>query len=286
MIGMVLAMNAEHWRLIVDPPRDGAMNMAIDEAILEAVGHGDAPPTLRLFAWEPACLSLGYAQAAGDVDAERLSAHGWHMVRRLTGGRAILHTDELTYSIALPLSHPLMAGSIVDSYRRLSAALMAALQQLGLDAHADKRADKRIDPANKKSIGPVCFEVPSDYEITANGMKLIGSAQVRRQNAALQHGTLPLYGDVSRICEALTFRDDTARERETVRERVLQRATTLADALGCVVTWKATAQAMIDACEVTFSITLDEATLTVAETHCADELYAARYATDEWNRLR
>jgi lipoyl(octanoyl) transferase len=273
-------MDMEQWRLIVDPPRDGAMNMAIDEAILEAVGQGDAPPTLRLFAWEPACLSLGYAQAATDVDSERLAAHGWQMVRRLTGGRAILHTDELTYSIALPLAHRLMAGSIVDSYRRLSAALIGTLERVGLEA----RADKRSDPSNKGGVGPVCFEVPSDYEITANSKKLVGSAQVRRQNAALQHGTLPLYGDVSRICEVLAFPDDAV--REMARERVLERATTLVDALGCVVTWEEAAQAMTEACEVTFSIALDETTLTSAEIDCADELHATRYATDEWNRRR
>jgi lipoate-protein ligase A len=233
-----------------------------------------------LFAWEPACLSLGYAQAAADVDSQRLAAHGWHMVRRLTGGRAILHTDELTYSIALPLSHPLMAGSIVVSYRRLSAALMAALERLGLTA----RADKRTDPANKSGVGPVCFEVPSDYEITANGKKLIGSAQVRRQNAGLQHGTLPLCGDVSRICEVLTFQDDSA--RDVACERVLARATTLADALGCLVTWEQAAQAMTEACEATFSIKLEETILAEAESRCAGELYTTRYASDEWNRRR
>jgi lipoate-protein ligase A len=157
---------------------------------------------------------------------------------------------------------------------------MAALERLGLNA----RADKRTDPANKSGVGPVCFEVPSDYEITANGKKLIGSAQVRRQNAGLQHGTLPLYGDVSRICDALVFQDDAA--RETARERVLGRATTLGDALGCVVTWEKTAQAMIDACEATFSITLEETPLSTAEIDCADALYSGRYVTDEWNRRR
>jgi lipoyl(octanoyl) transferase len=91
----------EQWRLIVDEACDGATNMAIDEAILEAVGRGARLPTLRLYRWEPACLSLGYAQPLSDVDFERVQDHGWHFVRRMTGGRAILHTDELTYSVAL-----------------------------------------------------------------------------------------------------------------------------------------------------------------------------------------
>ncbi len=200
----------ERWRLIIDEPCDGATNMAIDEAILEAVGRGDAPVTLRLYRWEPACLSLGYAQPVSDVDFARLAERNWHVVRRMTGGRAILHTDELTYSIALPLTHPLVSGTIPDSYRRLSSALMTALHKIGLDANADKRINTHAAP-----VGPVCFEVPSDYEITASGKKLIGSAQVRKHNGALQHGSLPLCGDVSRICDALIFEDEGAASGDT-----------------------------------------------------------------------
>ena len=265
----------EHWRLIVDATRDGPMNMAIDEAILEAVGRGEVPPTLRLYQWEPACLSVGYAQRIADVDMARIEERGWHLVRRMTGGRAILHTDELTYSVALPESHPLAGGSIVDSYRRLSSALLVALNQIGLSAHADKRA------AGAAAAGPVCFEVPSDYEIAAGGKKLIGSAQVRKQNAALQHGSLPLHGDVSRICDALVFQDETA--RQDARSRVLGRATTLADALGQPVNWDRVARAVCTAFATTFSLCLDEAPLTPAERQRSLELRAMRYASRDWN---
>src|SRR5258708_5017282 len=270
----------EHWRLILDAPCDGASNMAIDEAILEAVGRSDAPPTLRLFRWEPACLSLGYAQPESDVDRGRLAAQGWQVVRRMTGGRAILHTDELTYSVALPLSHPLVEGTIVDSYRRLSAALLSALQDIGLDAHADKRT---AGPGNQRvaqAVGPVCFEVPSDYEITASGKKLIGSAQVRKHNGALQHGSLPLCGDVSRICEALVFADEAARDH--ARERVLQRATTLGDVLGRAVSWDEAAQAVIDAFSATVEIALDKSSLTRSEVERATVLRESRYADAGW----
>src|SRR5512143_2552502 len=87
------------WRLITHPAMDGPSNMAIDEAIAEGVAAGRSPSTLRFYAWQPGCLSLGYAQPAADVLYDRLSASGWDIVRRLTGGRAILHIDELTYSI-------------------------------------------------------------------------------------------------------------------------------------------------------------------------------------------
>src|SRR5690348_8074490 len=119
------------WRLIVHPAMDGPMAMAIDEAIAEAVASGSAPSTLRFYAWEPGCLSVGYAQPAADALYEKLEMNGWDIVRRLTGGRAILHIDELTYSIVTPLDDPRVDGGVIESYRRLSAGLMAGLMAIG-----------------------------------------------------------------------------------------------------------------------------------------------------------
>jgi lipoyl(octanoyl) transferase len=269
----------EQWRLIVDEACDGARNMAIDEAILEAVGRGVRLPTLRLYRWKPACLSLGYAQPLSDVDFERAQDHGWHIVRRMTGGRAILHTDELTYSVALPLEHPLVRGTISDSYRRISGALMAALDNMGLQVNADKRVK---GPA--QAVGPVCFEVPSDYEITARGKKLIGSAQVRKHNGALQHGSLPLIGDVSRICETLVFPDDATRTEAS--ERVLARAITLETALGKAITWEEAAMAVANAFTTTFGLTFEDQHLSPAEIDQAHELYDTRYTSKSWTHKR
>src|SRR5450432_703583 len=234
---MMAETHAEPWRLILDAACDGPTNMAIDEAILESIGRGDSLPTLRLYAWNPPCLSLGYAQPVGDADLESIRAHGWQIVRRLTGGRAILHTDELTYSVALPLDHPLVAATILDSYRHISAALLVAVQHIGLDANADKRPRTAAS-----AVGPVCFELPSNYEITAGGKKLVGSAQVRKHNGALQHGSLPLSGDLTRITEALAFPDEEARRHAA--ERITRRATTLSEALGYEVTWEQAAAAI------------------------------------------
>jgi lipoyl(octanoyl) transferase len=112
------------WRLLETPPAHGAWNMAMDEAILEAVGRNESLPTLRLYAWDPACLSLGYAQPFTDVDIPRLRARGWDVVRRPTGGRAVLHIDELTYAVMAPVNEPRVAGSVLESYQRLAQALV------------------------------------------------------------------------------------------------------------------------------------------------------------------
>lgn len=268
---------ASTWRLLITPDCDGAYNMALDQAILEHVGVGNSPPTLRFFSWQPACLSLGQAQPAADADLDRIRANGWTIVRRPTGGRAILHTDEITYSVALPAGHPIVQGDIVTSYRRLSAALQRALMNLGLQARADKRLEKIPEGAK----GPVCFEVPSDYEITANGHKLVGSAQVRKYGGVLQHGSLPLWGDISRICDALAFPDDATREQ--VRARVHQRATTLEAVLGRAVTWEEAADALREAFRTTFDLTLSEPQPpTPSEAARAAELVETVYGAEGW----
>ncbi|HLA42925.1 MAG TPA: hypothetical protein VJZ27_05790, partial [Aggregatilineales bacterium] len=124
--------NVTSMRLIFSSPQDGVTNMAIDQAIMEAVSEHQMPPTLRFYAWEPACLSLGYAQRSRDADLKRIHNQGWQIVRRPTGGRAILHVDELTYSISLPQGHALVSGDIMTSYRRLSDALLLGLRKLGM----------------------------------------------------------------------------------------------------------------------------------------------------------
>lgn len=181
--------------------------MAVDEAILEAMGNRGSLPTLRLYAWEPACLSLGYAQPITDVDIPRLRARGWEMVHRPTGGRAVLHTDELTYAVIAPLNEPRVAGTVLKSYHRLAQALVEALNLLSMPVEIHKNSSAQ----HARSLNPVCFEVPSTYEITVGGKKLVGSAQARRKEGVLQHGSLPLSGDLTRILQVLVFPDEESR---------------------------------------------------------------------------
>lgn len=267
------------WRLIYDQPALGARNMAVDEAILQAVSAGDSPPTLRLYAWDPFCLSLGYAQAEADVDAARLAAFGWYTVRRPTGGRAILHGDELTYSVTVPMNHPLADGDILASYRTISIGLLDALKMLGAQPQSE------LHPESQQVVkGPVCFEVPSHYEITSGARKLIGSAQVRRSKGILQHGSLPLYGDVARICEVLRF--DTEDQRETARDRVRERAITLEDAAGRRIEWEEAATAVADAFAQRFSLNWQESGLSASEEARAAQLEAEQYSSPAWQHKR
>lgn len=249
------------WRLVYDCPASGAHNMAVDEALLML---NNGVPVLRFYGWQPPCLSLGYGQRVRDVDFERLAALGWEAVRRPTGGSAVLHIDELTYSLILPSSHPLAAGSVVDSYRRISSALMLGLQKLNLRPQA-------LPADQPAATGVVCFETPSHYEITVQGRKLIGSAQTRRKVGVLQHGSLPLFGDIARICDALVFASE--RQRELARVRVRAHAMTLSEALKMSsLEWREAAAALVEGFREAFDIEFEESALTSLEVEFADRL--------------
>ncbi|HVN16811.1 MAG TPA: lipoate--protein ligase family protein [Anaerolineales bacterium] len=264
------------WRLIRTPAAHGAWNMAVDEAILEHIHRGESRPTLRLYAWQPACLSLGHAQPISDMDLERLHARGWEVVRRVTGGRAILHTDELTYSVTAPADEPRVAGSVLESYNRLAQALLAAVRELGLPVEMKESAL----PSAGGNLNPVCFEVPSTYEITVHGKKLIGSAQARKKEGVLQHGSLPLVGDLTRICQALVFTDETARAQAAAR--LLARATTVESVLGRAVGWETAAQAFVHGFESELNLKFEEGELSTSEATRAEELVHTKYAHPSW----
>jgi lipoate-protein ligase A len=261
------------WRLLNTGEADGAMNMAIDEAILRAVAAGLVLPTLRFYAWQPACLSLGQAQSFADVDGKACAVRGYHVVRRPTGGRAILHTDELTYSVTAPEAEPRVSGGIVESYRRLSEGLLEGLRLLGvpgIEAHHPEAEQQRA------SENPVCFQVPSTYEITVGSKKLIGSAQVRREGVVLQHGTLPLVGDIARICDVLASEPDPIRVRD--------RAATVESVLGRAVSFDEAVEVMARGFASALNLELVPGDLLPQERTWAEELRRERYATDAWNR--
>jgi lipoate-protein ligase A len=251
--------------------------MAVDEAIMEAASAGTVPPTLRLYAWQPACLSLGLAQPAGDIDLQALHLRGWDMVRRPTGGRAILHTDELTYAVIAANDEPLVVGGVLESYHRIARALLRGLELLALAARADSRYDP---PEGSDPKGPVCFEVPSNYEITVGGKKLIGSAQARRKNGVLQHGTLPLQGDLARITEILAYPHPASRTEG--RNRLLEHATTVETVLGRPVSWETAADAWVAAFGETCNLTLVPGGMSDHEIERAAQLVGEKYGHPSW----
>ena len=194
-----------HWRLVDSgaPPRRGADNMAIDRALVEGVEAG-GPPTLRLYYWDPPCLSLGRNQlAAGIYDEAAAAARGIDIVRRPTGGRAVLHDREVTYSVVVPVG---VLGSPRATYAAINRALVAGLRRLGVvgELQGEGEGEGEGTGAEATALGPnPCFDGAAPGEVVAEGRKLIGSAQRREGSVLLQHGSLLLDGDQSAVVDLL-----------------------------------------------------------------------------------
>jgi lipoyl(octanoyl) transferase len=264
------------WRLIIHPPYPGAWNMAVDESILESVSAKNEPPTLRLYDWSPYCLSLGYAQPFSDVNFDKLKANNWSLVRRPTGGKAILHADEMTYSVCAPIDDPTIKGNVLESYQIISNALLRSLKIIGIDADSKSKSPKDLHLTNN----PVCFQFPSDYEITFKDKKLIGSAQARKKNGILQHGSIPIFGDITRIIEVLNFSDHFS--MQDARDRLNLKATTLEQALGKDLPWFGFATAIHDGFEKQLSIKLIQRNLSKQELESAKRIYHEKYINNAW----
>ncbi len=175
------------WRLILDPPLTGRENMEKDLELMGDVSRGDSPPILRLYRWSPPAVSLGYFQDQEEVvDLNACTAAGIDIVRRPTGGRAVLHDHELTYSIIVPEVHPFINnGGVMDAYRAISRGIVTAFSLLNITASLtpEMKGQGGLAPGS-------CFDTPSAYEIQVEGKKVVGSAQLRRDGIVLQHGAI------------------------------------------------------------------------------------------------
>ncbi|MBI4574232.1 MAG: lipoate--protein ligase family protein [candidate division NC10 bacterium] len=177
------------WRLLRDGPTDGPWNMAVDEAVARAAGEGQAPATLRFYTWSAPTISFGYLQRApGGVDLGACRREGIPLVRRITGGRAVLHADELTYSVAVPLCGPWRTLSVPAGFTLIARPLIAGLRRLGVEASTGEAG---LPPGTGRETG-ACFLLPRMPAILVKGRKLIGSAQRRFHRSLLQHGSILL----------------------------------------------------------------------------------------------
>ncbi|MDA8433240.1 MAG: biotin/lipoate A/B protein ligase family protein [Nitrospiraceae bacterium] len=196
----------ETWRLIDSGRCPAAFNMALDEAVATLLRGRGLPPVLRLYGWERPSLSLGCFQKSSDVDIGYCKSSGIPVVRRPTGGRAILHDEELTYSLSAGTRSGPFSGGLLDSYRRVGAALHLAFRRLGIAAEAKAEREK----GRVLTGSPLCFQSSSYGEILIGNKKAVGSAQKRWDDGLLQQGSIPYSyrtGDMRKIfgghCDAL-----------------------------------------------------------------------------------
>ncbi len=235
---------------MLDGPTDGAMNMAIDRAVLDRHCCGESPPTLRLYAWGSPTVSLGRFQRVEQVDLDVCRRRGIGVVRRPTGGRGVLHDDELTYSVVAGVADGVPRG-VAASYRYLGEALTAALGAIGVPAAITDRQRGMNDTG-------ACYLHATKADLSLGRAKLSGGAQVWRGESVLQHGSLVISRDVS--VEAEVFRLDAAH-----RQALDADAMTLTRALGSAPSIEDLIEALTAAFAATLGVRLSRGSLTAPE---------------------
>jgi lipoate-protein ligase A len=245
--------------------------MAVDEALLESVGAGGAQPAVRLYGFSPPTLSFGRFQRIRDrIQWEAVRAEGVTLVRRPTGGQAVLHDGELTYSVVLGRDH-LVPFHKREIYRFIAELLLEGLSRLGVRGLSNRK--RTGDPHN-----PDCFRSTGEYEIASTAAKkLIGSAQVVTRRASLQHGAIPLDISYSRIGRYLALASGERPEPGS-----------LGGELGRSLSFQEAAAAFAAGFDNGLhrrGLKLASGGLTDSESRRAEELLELKYARDEWNLM-
>lgn len=261
-------MTLKPARLIESEIADAAWNMAVDEALLRLqpqIGRA----TLRFYRWEVPTLSIGYFQKSASVDLEACRRQGYTFIRRPTGGRAVLHDRELTYSFVCGLDQ--LPSTVNGSHERISQALAHGLRRLGFEPQLTR----------KSAIGKsdACFDAPSYSELTIAGKKVAGSAQTRSRNALLEHGSIPLEFDA----ELLTSLLRTDGRSEWLAESLRRRAAGLNDLSTRVIRWDELRRAIQAGFEEEFGFALEPVELSAEERDLARKLRDTKYRSEDWN---
>ncbi|UCH87710.1 MAG: lipoate--protein ligase family protein [Dehalococcoidia bacterium] len=239
------------WRFLDSSSANGARQMAVDDALLTLCGQGQSSPTLRLFSFRPPCLSLGRFQP---IPPETCREPALEVVRRPTGGRAVLHQRDICYSVIAPADHPLVAGSIHQSYAKIARALAEGLAILGLPPLEEAAAQGRLPEADW------CFDAVAPHELALDGAKLVGSAQLRRDGILLQQGSI-----------RLAHPDGEPPP-----------TTSLEEALGRRVSRREIASALVEGFRRAWSVQFRRGRLTAEEEQLAQRLERERYANPAW----
>ncbi|MFJ7637177.1 lipoate--protein ligase family protein [Peribacillus sp. NPDC097264] len=278
-------MTKEKWGFIDSGDCSPAYNMAMDEALLNWQSNGEIPPMIRFYGWNPATLSIGYFQRAEtEIDLAEVERQGLGFVRRPTGGRAVLHEHELTYSVIVPESYPGMPNTVTEAYRVISEGILKGFRNLGLDAYfsvPETEQDKEMLKSPKSSV---CFDAPSWYELVVEGRKVAGSAQTRQKGVILQHGAILLELDEEKLFSVFKFSDDKVKEK--MKNNLRNKAVAINDIAGRKITISEAKVAFENGFSEGLSIDLKPYVLSEKQLQEVKDIAKNKYESDDWNFLR
>jgi lipoate-protein ligase A len=257
------------WRFIDTGPCRASYNMALDEVIAMEVKKGNALPTLRLYAWDKPSVSIGYFQKVSDINIDYCMGKGIPIVRRPTGGRAILHDHEITYSFSVKTDSGVFSKGLLDSYKKISNAFGIALSKIGI------ASELKLQREPHRNRSPLCFQSTSYGEITVNSKKVIGSAQKRWPNGLLQQGCIPFIIDKDEIDKIFRLKSSERGKKFTGLKNIFSD-----------INIEKIKNAIRVSFEETFDIRLIPSSPTLDEISLAEELENQKYLSPQWNFQR
>ncbi|MGG1686629.1 lipoate--protein ligase family protein [Pseudalkalibacillus sp. NRS-1564] len=272
----------KQWAFIDSGERSPAYNMALDEALLKWHSDGTIPPVIRFYGWNPPTLSIGYFQRIErDINMDAVEKNGLGFVRRPTGGRAVLHDQEVTYSVIVSEDYPDMPSTVTEAYRVISEGLLIGFRKLGLNAYfAVPETDAEKEELRAPRSG-VCFDSPSYYELVVEGRKVAGSAQTRQKGVILQHGSILLDIDEDQLFDCFKFKNERVRER---MQRGFRKKAVAINALReTPVSISEAVKAFYDGFQQGLDIELVPYQLTDEQESFVVQLAEEKYASKEWN---
>lgn len=270
----------EKWRVIRNITNNGCMNMAVDEAIMTAYREKKTDPTLRFYTWNPPTMTIGYFQKMEDeIDIDKCNELNIDYVRRITGGRAVLHDEELTYSIIVDENHPLMHGGITTSYKFISEGLVKGLELTGVNTDPLSRGER----IGRDNLSSACFNAHSFYEITMNNKKVVGSAQTRKDGVLLQHGSIILNFNVEKLFSVIKI--DNPKLKDKLIKFTSNKATGIENEIDSKIDINELQENIIKGMQDHFGVEFCEGDLTEYELGLADKFYE-KYCSYEWNKKR
>ncbi len=264
------------WRILPFKTYNAFENMAIDEAILVDADSGRSIPTLRFYGWSPPAVSLGYFQDFNkEVNLDNCRSLGIDIVRRPTGGKAVLHENEITYSVVSSKDNPLFPDNILGTYKVISSCLVEALFSIGIDASI---ADSSYRQNGTNIMKSLCFSEPSRFELLVDGRKICGSAQVRTKNAFLQHGSLLLSFEPERAVQILC-----PHPAPNLSEKLRNSVTSVSEYSSAFSDKSKAVRIIKDSFRKILNVNFNEGALTPGEQAEKTRLIKQKYSAEDWN---
>ncbi|RLL42041.1 lipoate--protein ligase family protein [Oceanobacillus piezotolerans] len=270
----------EDWYFLDSGHLDGAINMALDECLLNWHSKRIIPPTLRFYGWNNPTLSAGQFQKVHrSINFAAIQNYQCQFVRRLTGGSAVLHDDELTYSIVVSEDHPAIPTSIREAYHILSKGLYEGYKNLGIQvdyAYPDRESSRENTA--------VCFEKAAFYEMVVDGKKLSGNAQTRKNGVLLQHGSIPMSMNIDMLYNLFQFPSEKIKQRK--REAFKTKAITINELTNKNHTYDMMKAAFLEGFKIGLNISLHPFELNENQWDEVHHLAETKYRSDDWNFKR